>query len=108
MSADASPRGSAMEQKKEGIQKILGDIKTSNERLGDIIAYCEENFEANPPEVTTQTKQYASDAILNAAYQANQGADAIMSYFDEQMKELDKICSNVDALSVVRLYLIQH
>lgn len=88
---------------KQRITTILADIKSSNEKLSDISSYCEENFEANPPEVTTQTKQYAADAILNAAYQAHQGAEAIMELFDAQMKELNKINITVDAISSVSL-----
>lgn len=90
-----------MNEAREAVVSILGEIKTSNEKLVEISDYCQQNFQSNP-EVFQQTKSYAADALLNAAYQAHRGAESLMDFLDSQMKELDQINASVNSISLVR------
>merc|ERR1712130_111820 len=92
--------GGALGDCKENIETILGELTNSNQRLQEIAAYCQNSFDANGAEVYKQTQQYATDAVLNAAYHVHRGAEGLMEYFDEQMASLDKLSSSVESISV--------
>ena len=94
--------GGALGDCRENIESILGELSSSNQRLQEIAAYCQNSFDSNGAEVYKQTQQYATDAVLNAAYHVHRGAESLMEYFDEQMASLDKLSSSVESISVVR------
>ena len=102
MSEGSEAEAGSLGECKAHMEVVLGDMKSSNQRLQEIISYCQTSFEGNAPEVFQQTQQYATDAVLNAAYHTHRGAEGLMEYLNAQMKALDKITSSVESVSVVR------
>ncbi len=57
------------------------------------------------PELVTQTKQYANDALLNVAYHVHQLSVHLTNYLQVQATELEKIDQKIRICSDVRTSL---
>ena len=89
------------------IQPIFQEINNSTESLKDIINYCHGAYPSNRGEVFQQTKQYTSDAILNAVYHIHRGADALLNFLDVQTEELKCIEENVSTITEVFYFFFE-